>query len=165
MSKASAGCSPCCSLPSTARGPRYLGPDEQQHCSGRRCRPHRFAVGQPRQRPSRLQTRRQTRPGGQHAGDRASQRQALDLKPGLTDQGYAPSEGFWSTRFVAAEPGLYTVSHTCDKVVSYAPVRSIKSAKTCFVASGSLDNVSRRFRRLRPPAGPSRWNWFRHCIR
>ena len=79
----------------------------------------------------------------------------LDVKPGLTDQGYAPSEGFWSTRFVPAEPGLYTVSHTYDKVVSYAPVRSIKSAKTCFVASRSLDNVPRDFGRLRPAAGPS----------
>ncbi|HEX4143334.1 MAG TPA: DUF4198 domain-containing protein [Pirellulales bacterium] len=67
----------------------------------------------------------------------------LDVKPGLADQGYAPSEGFWSTRFVAAEPGLYTVSHTYDKVVSYAPVRAIKSAKTCFVASRSLDDVPR----------------------
>lgn len=67
----------------------------------------------------------------------------LDVKTGLTDQGYAPNEGYWSTRFVATEPGLYMVSSTSDKVVSYAPVRSIKSAKTCFVASKSLDDVPR----------------------
>jgi uncharacterized GH25 family protein len=66
----------------------------------------------------------------------------IDIKPGLTDQGYAPSEGFWTTRFVPNAPGLYMVGHTYDKVVSYAPARSIKSAKTCFVASESLDNVS-----------------------
>ncbi len=77
----------------------------------------------------------------------------LDIKPGLTDQGYAPSEGFWSTRFVPFEPGLYTVSHTYDKVVSYAPVRSIKSAKTCFVANGSLDNVPRNFGGFDQPLG------------
>jgi uncharacterized GH25 family protein len=77
----------------------------------------------------------------------------LDIKPGLTDQGYAPSEGFWSTRFVPFEPGLYTVSHTYDKVVSYAPVRSIKSAKTCFVANGSLDNVPRDFGGFDQPLG------------
>jgi uncharacterized GH25 family protein len=65
----------------------------------------------------------------------------VDVKPQLTDQGYAPNEGFWTTRFVPTEPGMYLVSHTSDKVVSYAPVRSIKSAKTCFIASESLDNV------------------------
>jgi uncharacterized GH25 family protein len=66
-----------------------------------------------------------------------------DLKDKLIDLGYAPKEGFWSTRFAAAQPGLYLVAHTSDKVVSYAPTRSIKSAKTYFVVSKSLDNVPR----------------------
>jgi uncharacterized GH25 family protein len=35
------------------------------------------------------------------------------------------------------------VAHTHDKVVRYAPVRSVKSAKTCFVLSKSLDGVPR----------------------
>ncbi|HTU24126.1 MAG TPA: DUF4198 domain-containing protein [Pirellulales bacterium] len=77
----------------------------------------------------------------------------LDIKPTLSDRGYAPSEGFWSTRFVPAEPGLYTVSQTSDKVVSYAPTRSIKSAKTFFVANGSLDNVPRDFGGFDRPLG------------
>ncbi len=67
---------------------------------------------------------------------------SFDLKSRLADNGYAPAEGFFSARFVPTAPGLYTVAHTSDKVVSYAPLRSIKSAKACFVVSPSLDNVS-----------------------
>jgi uncharacterized GH25 family protein len=53
-----------------------------------------------------------------------------DLKPRLEDTGYAPREGYWTARFAGARPGLYLVAHTSDRVVSYAPVRSVKSAKT-----------------------------------
>jgi uncharacterized GH25 family protein len=66
--------------------------------------------------------------------------QTRDLKPSLTDVGYAPKEGYWTTRAIADKPGLYTIVQTSDAVVSYAPTRSIKSAKTFFVASKSLDN-------------------------
>ncbi|HEX5444900.1 MAG TPA: DUF4198 domain-containing protein, partial [Pirellulales bacterium] len=66
-----------------------------------------------------------------------------DLKERWIDHGYAPAEGYWSTRFVPAAPGLYLVAHTFDKVMSYAPVRSIKSAKCFFVVSESLDRVPR----------------------
>jgi uncharacterized GH25 family protein len=64
-----------------------------------------------------------------------------DLKPQLFDAGYTPKEGFWTTRFAGETPGLYMVAHSQEKVVSYAPVRSIKSAKTFFVVSKSLDKV------------------------
>jgi uncharacterized GH25 family protein len=67
---------------------------------------------------------------------------SYDLKDRLIDTGYTPKEGFWTVRFSGAKPGLYLVAHTSDKVVSYAPVRSVKSAKTFFVASKSLDKVS-----------------------
>jgi uncharacterized GH25 family protein len=66
-----------------------------------------------------------------------------DLKDRLADAGYTPKEGYWTTRFAGARPGLYLVAHTSDKVVSYAPTRSVKSAKTFFVISKSLDNVPR----------------------
>jgi uncharacterized GH25 family protein len=66
-----------------------------------------------------------------------------DLKDRLTDAGYTPKEGYWTTRFTPAQPGLYLAAHTSDKVVSYAPTRSVKSAKTFFVVSKSLDNVPR----------------------
>ena len=66
-----------------------------------------------------------------------------DLKDKLLDLGYAPKEGYWTTRFAATQPGLYMVAHTSDKVVTYAPTRSIKSAKTYFVVTKSLDNVPR----------------------
>jgi uncharacterized GH25 family protein len=65
-----------------------------------------------------------------------------DLLPDLIDEGYAPKEGYWSARFVPGEPGLHMVAHTLDHVVSYAPTRTIKSAKTYFVTSRTLDRVS-----------------------
>ena len=66
-----------------------------------------------------------------------------DLIDQLSDIGYAPNEGFWTTRFVASKPGLYVISHTLDQVMPYGPVRAIKSAKSCFVTSESLDRVPR----------------------
>lgn len=65
-----------------------------------------------------------------------------DLKERLADVGYAPTEGFLTARFSATQPGLYLVVHTFDKVMSYAPVRAVKSAKTCYVVSPSLDKVT-----------------------
>ncbi|MBC8356636.1 MAG: DUF4198 domain-containing protein [Planctomycetes bacterium] len=67
----------------------------------------------------------------------------FDLRERLIDIGYAPQEGYWTTKFAASQPGVYTVIHTYDRVVHYAPVRAIKSAKTMFVVSESLDNVAR----------------------
>ncbi|WP_299461800.1 DUF4198 domain-containing protein [uncultured Gimesia sp.] len=65
-----------------------------------------------------------------------------DLISELTDTGYAPKEGYWRGKFVPVKPGLYTVSHSLDKIVNHGkPVRAIKSAKTCFVVSARLDQV------------------------
>jgi uncharacterized GH25 family protein len=66
-----------------------------------------------------------------------------DLRDRLTDTGYTPQEGYWTARFEPAEPGLYLVTHRSERVMTYAPERSIKGAKAYFVASPSLD---------RPPA-------------
>ncbi len=65
-----------------------------------------------------------------------------NLKERLIDTGYTPTEGFWRARFAGTTPGLYLVAQTHDQVMSYAPVRSIKSGKTCYVVSDSLDRVS-----------------------
>jgi uncharacterized GH25 family protein len=64
-----------------------------------------------------------------------------DLKSSLIDTGYTPKEGYWTTTFSADKPGIYTVFHTFDGVMSYAPERAIKSAKTFFLVSKSLDRV------------------------
>jgi uncharacterized GH25 family protein len=64
-----------------------------------------------------------------------------DLKDRLVDTGLAPKEGYWTAKFAATKPGMYLVVHSRDQVVSYAPTRSIKSAKTFFVVSKSLDRV------------------------
>lgn len=67
---------------------------------------------------------------------------SYDIADRLSDTGYAPKEGFWTAKFAATVPGLYTVEHTLDKVVNHGKsVRSIRSAKTCFVVSKSLDKV------------------------
>jgi uncharacterized GH25 family protein len=64
-----------------------------------------------------------------------------DLKSTAKDLGYAPQEGYWTTRFQPDKPGLYLVAEKDDKVVTYAPTRSIHSAKTFFVATPSLEKV------------------------
>jgi len=68
---------------------------------------------------------------------------SYDLRDRLTDAGYAPKEGFWRCKFAATKPGLYLASHTRDKLVNHGrPLRSLKSAKTVFVVSNSLDDVA-----------------------
>lgn len=74
-----------------------------------------------------------------------------DLKNDLVDRGYAPKEGYWSGRFVAAEAGLYTVAHAYDAV--FHQTRGIKSAKTHFVMSPSLDLVSSDYTGFDQPQG------------
>ena len=65
-----------------------------------------------------------------------------DLRSGLIDTGFTPKEGFWTTKFVVTEPGLHVVEHTFDRVVNHGkPVRSIRSGKTFFVSSKSLDRI------------------------
>jgi uncharacterized GH25 family protein len=63
----------------------------------------------------------------------------FDLKPDAVDEGYAAKEGYWTSGFSAAKPGMYMVAETSDQVVSYAPLRSVHSAKTFFLATKSLD--------------------------
>lgn len=63
----------------------------------------------------------------------------LDLKPQAIDTGYTPSEGHWSAKFVPVKPGLYVVDHAIDS--KYQTTRSLKSSKTFFVVSESLDKV------------------------
>ncbi len=65
-----------------------------------------------------------------------------DLKDRLRDMGYTPQEGYWTARFEPAAAGLYVVAHQFDRVMTYAPERAIKSAKTYFVATPSLDRPS-----------------------
>lgn len=60
-----------------------------------------------------------------------------DLVPGMVDLGFAPKEGFWSGRFVAAEPGLHCVAHVLDRL--HGTKRTVKSAKAYFVVADRLD--------------------------
>lgn len=64
-----------------------------------------------------------------------------DLKSSARDNGSEEGEGFWVAKFTPTQPGTYFIAHTSEAVMSYAPVRSIKSAKTVFLASKQLDRV------------------------
>ena len=79
-------------------------------------------------------------PGRCELAVRAPSGKEYDLIPSLVDLGYAPKEGFWSARFVGAEPGLHAVVHSLDTVVNHGkPIRAIKSGKAYFAVSRSLD--------------------------
>jgi uncharacterized GH25 family protein len=84
---------------------------------------------------------------------RAPDGKRYDLREGLVDTGYTPKEGFWTTRFVGDKAGLYMAARLSDKVVSYAPKRSIQSAKAFFVLSRSLDQVPRENPGFATPLG------------
>lgn len=80
---------------------------------------------------------------------------SYDLKERLVDLGYAPKEGYHSAKFAAAKPGIYTVTHTSDRIVNHGgkPSRSIRSAKTYFLVSPSLDKVRRDWTGFDKPLG------------
>jgi uncharacterized GH25 family protein len=84
--------------------------------------------------PEQIQTFEVIAPGGKR----------YDLKADSTDLGYAPKEGFHSARFVPAKAGLYAAVQSSDSVVNHGkPLRSVRSAKTYFVVSDSLDKVAK----------------------
>lgn len=77
-----------------------------------------------------------------------------DLIPELIDVGYAPKEGYWNAKFAAAKPGVHMVSHSLDKVVNHGhPVRSLKSGKTYFLVTDSLDKVAENLPGYAKPQG------------
>lgn len=75
----------------------------------------------------------------------------FDLKDRLADVGYVPKEGFWTTRFAGTEPGLYLVAHSRESL--HGTTRGIKSGKTFFVVSASLDKVAKDLKGFDKPLG------------
>jgi uncharacterized GH25 family protein len=65
---------------------------------------------------------------------------SLDLTSNLIDNGYEPKEGFWGATFQGDKAGIYQAVSTFDQVMSYAPVRDIKCAKTYFALTKTLDS-------------------------
>ena len=74
-----------------------------------------------------------------------------DLVPDLVDLGYAPKEGFWSGRYIAAEEGLHCVAHTRDGIRHES--RGLKSAKAYFLVSESLDRAPAATAEFTAPLG------------
>jgi uncharacterized GH25 family protein len=76
----------------------------------------------------------------------------FDLKSRLRDMGCTEEEGFWTTKVSTPKSGLYTVAHTADQVMTYGPVRSLKSAKAFFAAHNvARSRVSGFNKRLNHP--------------
>jgi uncharacterized GH25 family protein len=65
--------------------------------------------------------------------------EVFDLKPHLVETGLSTKEGYWTGRYTTTTPGLHVVASTSDGV--RGTTRSIKSAKTYFLASEKLDDV------------------------
>ena len=79
---------------------------------------------------------------------------SYDLKPDLVDLGYAPKEGYLTSKFVPAKAGLYVAAQSSDGVVNHGkPVRSVRSAKAYFVVSASLDKVEAKLPGFDKPLG------------
>lgn len=57
-----------------------------------------------------------------------------DLKGRLIPTAAEEKEGYWSTLVTPAGPGLDRVAHTYDAVVTYAPKRVVKGAKSYFTS-------------------------------
>ena len=55
-----------------------------------------------------------------------------DLKSKIIDTGSAEKEGYWTTRYVTKQPGVYEVLHKLDTL--HGKTRAIKSSKTYLVA-------------------------------
>lgn len=71
-----------------------------------------------------------------------------DVKSTLVDTGNAEKEGYWTTRFVAKEPGVYEVLHKLDTL--HGKTRAIKSSKTYFVAGDVKNNPLRGQENIKP---------------
>ena len=65
--------------------------------------------------------------------------EAFDLKSHLVETGLSTKEGYWTGRYTTTQPGLHVVTSTSDGI--RGTTRSIKSAKTYFLASEKLDDV------------------------
>lgn len=75
----------------------------------------------------------------------------VDVKDRLKDVGYAAREGYWTAKFSGKQPGLYTVSHTLDKL--HGTTRVIKSAKCYFSMHESLDDITENLSSHQAPLG------------
>lgn len=68
--------------------------------------------------------------------------QRTDFRKSLVEQSVGGKDGYFTAKLPAKGVGLHTIFATSDKVVSYAPTRSIKSCKVYFTVSPGLDPVS-----------------------
>lgn len=76
---------------------------------------------------------------------------SFDLKPRLIDTGFTPKEGYWTARYTTSRAGLHVATQTSDSL--RGKNRSIKCAKTYFIASTTLDTVTATDSNFAKPLG------------
>ena len=69
---------------------------------------------------------------------------AGDMTATLLDSAPGSKEGMWTGRFGGGVPGLLVAHSAFDAVMSYAPVRDVKSAKAFVMVSDEQDSEGRR---------------------
>jgi len=62
-----------------------------------------------------------------------------DLKPRAIDLGHESDDGHWAVRLLPEAPGTHAIAYLGDRVVHYAPKRSIHSTKTFFRVEAGAD--------------------------
>jgi uncharacterized GH25 family protein len=77
----------------------------------------------------------------------------IDLTKSLTETVLEPKKSYWSTDFTASKPGAYQLVSKFDQVMSYAPVRDIKCAKSFFLVKGGSAKAAKRATRNVGPVG------------
>ncbi|MCM2372149.1 DUF4198 domain-containing protein [Aporhodopirellula aestuarii] len=66
----------------------------------------------------------------------------VDLREGMTSNASAETEGCWTRPVIAELPGVYCATMTLDRVMNHGKsVRGVRTAKTYFLASDSLDRA------------------------
>lgn len=77
-----------------------------------------------------------------------------DLKPAITDMGHAEKEGFWTAKYVFANPGIHRFVHTLDTL--HRTTRAIKSAKTFVMATdGGVKDAGVKNGGVKDPDSPN----------
>ena len=78
----------------------------------------------------------------------------FDLRDQMHDLGYAPQEGYWSGKFVCTSGGTHIAVQHSDQILNHGrPVRSIKSAKCCFLVTAQLDRFQDQSTRWKEAVG------------
>ncbi len=67
----------------------------------------------------------------------------MDIKGKMFATASAEKEGYWTTPLAVSKPGVHCVAQSLDRVMNHGKsIRSIRTAKTYFLVSDSLDSAT-----------------------